>query len=304
MATVSHAQHEYDEPSEDMVSERIGTNTYYIKGNAGTAFDSEGFISTAGFVVTNDGVVVYDSLGTPPLANKMLSLIREITAQPIKLVVVSHYHPDHIYGLQVFKDAGAEIWAPKGSMNYFLSDNAATLLEERMISLYPYVNEETRMIVPDRIITKDLEFSMGTTDFKIHMHGAVHSDGDMSLLNLDDKALFTGDLIYEGRIPYVGHADMYAWVEAIKTIRKMDLEAVIPGHGAYSAWPKDLTSLTLRYITHLIESTMPFVKSLTPIEEVYDKVDWSEFESEVAFSPINKKNLYATYVYLENKLSD
>jgi len=58
----------------------------------------------------------------------MLSEIRKVTDKPIKLVIVSHYHADHIYGLQVFKAQGAQIWAPKGVWDYLDSETAETLL--------------------------------------------------------------------------------------------------------------------------------------------------------------------------------
>ena len=68
---------------------------------------NKGFMSNAGFVVTGDGVVVFDALGTPALGRAMLAAIRRITPQPVKRVIVSHYHADHFYGLAAFKDAGA-----------------------------------------------------------------------------------------------------------------------------------------------------------------------------------------------------
>jgi len=61
--------------------------------------------------VTDAGVVVFDSLGTPVLGQKLVDAIRKVTDKPIKRMIVSHYHADHIYGLQVFKDMGVEIWA-------------------------------------------------------------------------------------------------------------------------------------------------------------------------------------------------
>lgn len=68
---------------------------------------NEGFMSNAGFVVTDEGVVVFDTLGTAVLGQKLVDAIRTVTLKPIKRVIVSHYHADHIYGLQVFQDLGA-----------------------------------------------------------------------------------------------------------------------------------------------------------------------------------------------------
>ena len=87
--------------------------------------ENQGFMSNAGFVVTRDGVVVFDALASPPLAEKLVGQIRTITRQPIRRVIVSHYHADHFYGLQVFKALGAEIWAHRAAEGATRSEEAA-----------------------------------------------------------------------------------------------------------------------------------------------------------------------------------
>ena len=90
------------------ISDRI----WYVEGESGMASrENRGFMSNAGFVVTDDGVVVFDALATPALAESLVASIRTVTAQPVRLLILSHYHADHLYGAQVFKAAGAEIWA-------------------------------------------------------------------------------------------------------------------------------------------------------------------------------------------------
>ena len=134
---------DYPSTDVDMVLHKVSQHAYFVQGEAGVATDNEGFISNAGVVITSKGIVIFDSLGTPSLAYKLLGRIREISDQPIVKVIISHYHADHIYGLQVFKDQGAEIWAPEGAADYLSSPNAAARLDERRISLYPWVNEDT-----------------------------------------------------------------------------------------------------------------------------------------------------------------
>jgi len=120
------AQSKYATTSVDMEVKKVSEHVYYVKGVPGIATDNEGFISNAGFIVTDDGVVVFDSLGTPSLANELIQKIKTITKQPIKKIVVSHFHADHIYGLQVFEELGAEIIAPYGAQKYIRSEAATT----------------------------------------------------------------------------------------------------------------------------------------------------------------------------------
>lgn len=95
-----------------MQVKKIDPHVFYVQGVSEMGSSAnQNFISNAGFVVTPAGVVVVDALGSPELARRLLAEIRKITKKPIHTVVLTHYHADHIYGLQVFKEAGARIVA-------------------------------------------------------------------------------------------------------------------------------------------------------------------------------------------------
>ena len=145
----------------DMPVKQITDDLYYVEGQPGAATDNEGFVSNAGFIVTDEGVVVFDALGSPSLAWELRQRIREVTDQPVVKVIVSHYHADHIYGLQVFQDEGAEIVAPVESLDYLDSEVAAEGLEERRFSLDPCVNDDTRVVRADPLLDADSTYEIG-----------------------------------------------------------------------------------------------------------------------------------------------
>ena len=292
----------YAPTSVEMEVKKVSEHVYYVEGIPGIATDNEGFISNAGFVVTDDGVVVFDSLGTPSLAKKLVSKIGEITEQPIKKVIVSHFHADHIYGLMVFEELGAEIIAPYGAQKYLQSEAAAERLEERQFSLEPWVNEDTRLVLPDTTIEKSDTFTMGGITFTINFMGKAHSDGDLTLLVEPDKVLFSGDIIFEGRIPFVGNADSKKWLETLTRLETEGLNALVPGHGPASHDPKETISLTRRYLAHLREVLGAGIDELMPFDEVYADADWSEFEDLPAFEEGNRINAYQVYLSMEAEL--
>ena len=128
---------------------KILPHAYYFRGHTGMADPAnQGFMSNAGFVVTPDGVVVFDALGTPALGQPMIYAIRTVTAQPIRRVIVSHYHADHFYRLQAFKAVGAAVWAHENGRQYLSSDTAPSRLAQRKVDLKPWVNEDTRLMRP------------------------------------------------------------------------------------------------------------------------------------------------------------
>ena len=291
---------EYAKSTVDMTLQRVSEHTYYVQGAAGTATDNEGFISNAVAVVTNEGVLIVDSLGSPSLSSKFLGLIREVTDKPIAKVVVTHYHADHIYGLQLFKELGAEVIAPAGYQEYLDSPIALERLEERRFSLSPWVNDETRLVRPDRVIAEDEEFSFGGLDFAIYLHGAAHSDGDLSLLVKNDAVLISGDIIFEGRIPFTGGSDTAHWLKVLNNLDTIDLKALIPGHGPAATSPNGAIELTLRYLSRVRDEMAAAVEDLKPFDEAFAEGDWSEFAHLPAFKAAHRRNAYGVYLSLED----
>ena len=298
----AQAQTTYAPTSVDMEIKKVSEHVYYVEGVPGIATDNEGFISNAGFIITNDGVVIFDSLGTPSLANKLIQKIKTVTRQPIKKVIVSHFHADHIYGLQVFEELGAEIIAPYGAQRYIQSEAAASRLEERQFSLEPWVNEDTHLVLPDTTVEKSTAFTLGGITFTINFMGKAHSDGDLTMLVEPDKVLFSGDIIFEGRIPFVGSADSKKWLDTLTKLETGGLTALVPGHGPASTTPKETISLTRRYLAYLRKVMGAGIEDFTPFDEVYGAADWSEFKGLPAFAEGNRINAYQVYLSMEAEL--
>ena len=286
----------------DMELKQVSEHVYYVQGQAGVATDNEGFISNAGFIVTDEGVVVFDALGTPSLANLLLTKIRTVTDKPILKVIMSHYHADHIYGLQVFKEQGAQIIAPKGVMDYLSSAVAEERIEERRFSLEPWVNESTYLVTPDVIIDKPMEFKSGGVTFTLDVLGAAHSDGDLTLYVEPDRVLFSGDIIFEGRVPYLGDANTKKWLDTLIKMEVGKIAALIPGHGPAAKNPNQAISTTRNYLAKVRSVMANAVQNLDDFAETYDKTDWSEFENLPAFAEANRRNAYQVFLSMEEEL--
>lgn len=288
-------------PDVSMQAIKVSDHVWYVKGIAGTAIENEGFVSNAAFVVTGDGVVVFDALGTPALADMLLGEIRKITKEPIKKVIVSHYHADHIYGLQVFKKEGAEILAPAGVIDYLNSESASSRLEERRVSLSPWVNENTQLVAPDRYINESEKFKMGNIEFTISALGSAHSEGDLTLFVETDKVLFSGDVIFDGRIPWLGDADTVNWLATLSAIKTAKPAAIVPGHGELSTDPVALIKLTHDYLEFVRAKMKVAVDDWVPFDDAYEEVEWGNYEYLPAFFEANRRNAYQVYLSLEQE---
>ena len=300
-STPALADKQYPPVDVDMQLTKVAEHTWFVQGKAGMATDNAGFISNAGVILSDEGVIIFDALGTPSLAQKLLHKIREITDKPILKVFLSHYHADHIYGLQVFKEQGAEIIAPAGVYEYLDSEVAATRLEERRLTLDPWVNDKTYLVTPDQVIDKKTNFNIGNMNFTVNVMGSAHSEGDMTLYVENDRVLFTGDLIFEGRVPFIGSDNTRHWLESLQQIEKQKLHALVPGHGGLAKDPMQAIKLTRTYLAFLRDKMGAAVESMTDFDEAYKAVDWSEYEKLPAFEAANRKNAFQVYLSMENE---
>ena len=288
----------------DMTLKQVSEHVWFVEGAPGIATDNQGFISNAGVIVTGAGVVVFDALGTPALSQMLLEKIRAITDEPIVRVIVSHYHADHVYGLQVFEDLDAEILAPAGAEKYLASEHARARLEDRRFTLDPWVNEDTRLVYPDRYLSEGKQFRLGAVDFIVTVVGNAHSDGDLTLYVMPDRVLFSGDIIFEGRVPFLGDANTGNWVQVLERMEKEQLVALIPGHGGVAEDPNDAISLTRRYLSYLRDEMSLAVEDFVPFDEAYEGMDWSDFEQLPAFEEANRRNAYQVYLSMEAEMLD
>ena len=287
----------------DMTVRQVSEHAWYVEGVPGPASgDNQGFVANAGFVVTGAGVVVFDALGSPALARLLLEKIRGITDEPVVRVVVSHYHADHIYGLQVFTDLDAEILAPDGSDEYIDSDQAARRLEERRSLLSPWVNENTRLIPPDQYLGEGTRFRLGDVEFIITPLGAAHSDGDLVLYIAPDRVLYAGDVVFNGLLPFLGDADTRHWLKMLERMDREQLAALVPGHGPVATGPRQAIDFTRRYLEYLRRTMGAAVQGLVPFDEAYASADWSGFEHLPAFAEANRRNAYQVYLSLEAEM--
>jgi len=281
---------------------QVTQNTYFVQGfpEMGSS-KNQNFISNAGFVVTPKGVVVVDALGSPALAQRLLNEIAKITKQKVVAVIVSHYHADHIYGLQVFKQAGAKIYAQELSKDYLNSDAARQRLETSRIDFSPWVNSGTYLVAADQWIKSEKTLTLGGVDFLISKVGPAHTSEDLMVFIPSEEVLFVGDLVFRGRIPFVGNADSKGWLASLDRIEGLKPKIVIPGHGAYSPNPTQDITFTREYLRYLRESMGEAARNMDSFDDIYAKTDWSEYEGMPLFRSANRMNAYNVYLAIQGE---
>lgn len=285
-----------------MVAQQVAPSAWYVEGvTALGSSANQNFISNAGFVVTPTGVVVIDALGSPTLAERLMTEIRKVTPRPVTHVIVTHYHADHVYGLQAFKAKGARIIAHRAARVYMHSETARLRLEASRVELAPWVNEDTRLVEADEWLDGDQTLTIGGVDFQIRIVGPSHTPEDLVVYLPSEKVLFAGDLVFRSRVPYVGQADSRQWILALEKLLGFNAGVIVPGHGPLSHEARKDMQLTRDYLVYLRESMGKAAANLEPFDEAYKNTDWSQFEHLPLFRIANRMNAYNTYLLLEQE---
>ena len=286
---------------------RASEHVYYVQGDSGMASRANrAFNSNAAFVVTADGVVVFDALGSPLLGAALKAAIATVTPQRIRLVVISHFHADHYYGLQALVGPDVVVWGHVGGGATVGSAAALERLEQRRRDLGPDIGPETRLVGADRWLDfgpgKEIAFERGGVRMRLIDVSGAHSDEDLMLWVENDRVLLAGDLYFSGRIPFVGNADTMTWLVAMDVIGPLKPALVIPGHGRASSDPQPDIDLTRAYLRFLRAEMGKAAAELVPFDEAYARVDWSRFAAVPAFDAANRINAYGTYLRMEQEV--
>lgn len=188
--------------------------------------------ATAGFIITSEGVVVVDTTNSPFHARELLYEIRQRTDQPVKYVINTDSHGDHILGNEVFVDQQASIISTsvaQAEIREYQQDLARRLsgddwrLQARMRGIH--------LTLPARTFDREMTLLVGGQEIKLLSLGAGHSAGDTAVYLPEAKVLFLGDLFANGWIPRLGSSDIHRWIEILRQVENWDVETYVPGHG-------------------------------------------------------------------------
>ncbi|HEY1090917.1 MAG TPA: MBL fold metallo-hydrolase [Burkholderiaceae bacterium] len=282
---------------------RVSAHVWMLEGQSalGSAANRNN-ISNAGLINGPTGLVLVDALGSPALARELLAWIKtqdELRAKPLVAVILTHYHADHVYGLQVYKAAGARIIAQAKGREYLNSDTAAARLK---VSIEQgLVEPGTQLVAADQWVEGETRLKLGGLDLHLIPLGPAHTPEDQGVYLAADKLLFAGDLVFRGRIPYVGQANSKHWVAALDRLLTRPPAVIVPGHGPVSTEAlKDLL-LTRDYLAYLRATMGRAARDMQPFDEAYAATDWSRYEGVPLFKAANRMNAFNTYLLMEHE---
>lgn len=188
------------------------------------------FGSNAGIIIGKNSVLVIDTLLSAKHAEKLLRDIKALTDKPIKHVVNTHFHFDHVLGNCVFAEQGAQII---GHQNTNISDEKIELLMSKpeTFGLTKEALEGTTVKTPDILFSDTYKIDLGGVTISLKAWGHSHTGDSITVFIEEDNVLFTGDILFNKYHPFIGESNIPNWTQVLKDIQKIDAKIIVPGHG-------------------------------------------------------------------------
>jgi len=223
--------------------------------------------SNTTFLITGEGVVVVDTRVTPNEARKVKEAIRKQTQLPVLYAINTHYHGDHVFGNQVFKDSHTII--AHENVRKFLANESG----EKYLNLFKTRKipgaEETVITPPNMTFKEKMHIWVGEYHLElIHMPG--HTDGDLVIYIEALKTIIAGDLISNRKIPDMSDAYIEDWMNALNYIGDLNAEIYIPGHGEPGGKP--ILLAMKHYMMYLIQKVKGEIENGSSLKETQDAV--------------------------------
>ena len=251
-----------------------------VKGNA-----------NAGFILTEQGVIVVDSQMNEELAQQMLTEIRRLTPQPVLYVVNTHHHGDHTFANHIYLPTQGII-AHENAFR-FLQEHGEEHLRQFAQLYGKEQSKGIKVTLPTLTLQDHLTLTYKKRKIEILYLGKGHTEDDLVVYLPEDKILFSGDLVYVGRLPWLGDGNTKSWLRTIEKLKTLEFESVVPGHGKVGN-RKDLLRFE-RYLTDLRVAVITSMLQGLSLEEMKQTIQIPEYQQDLKYAdwlPLHVEKVY------------
>lgn len=259
--------------------------------------ENRGHIANVAFILGDEAVAVVDSGGSALHGRALRQAIRQVTDLPIRYVIATHVHPDHLFGHAAFLD-DRPTFVGHRKLPSALDQRGAFYLDN-LKEILGILADGTEIVMPNLLIENVVEIDLGGRRLTLRAHATAHTDNDVTVLDQTTGLLFAGDLLFMERCPVVD-GSLLGWLDVMASLADLGATGVVPGHGpAYAPLPGAFEPQA-RYLTTLRDSVRAFIAKGGFLEDAVRAVPLeSEREHWVLFDETHGRNVSAAYAELE-----
>jgi quinoprotein relay system zinc metallohydrolase 2 len=259
--------------------------------------ENRGDMSNASFVIGNDAVAVIDTLGSAKVGRELRAAIKAITDKPIRYVINTHMHPDHVFGNAAFKDDN-----PQFVGHHKLRRGLQARTQSYMASSKDMLGEDafagSEIILPTLNVDDTLTLDLGGRSLMCEAQKTAHTDNDLIITDSKTDTAFFGDLLFSGHIPTLD-GSLRGWLSLIEQLEARKAARVVPGHGPHAMHLPNAMLAEKQYWSAVATDVRKLIKDGRDLMEATKTAGQSERPNWKLFEQYHVRNVTAAFAELE-----
>ncbi|MDQ2821034.1 MAG: quinoprotein relay system zinc metallohydrolase 2 [Pseudomonadota bacterium] len=263
----------------------------------------DGDIANLGFIIGTEAVAVIDTGGAYAVGLALKQAVRRITQLPIRYVINTHVHPDHVFGNAAFLQSDGAGAPPQLIGHARLPRALAARRDVYMRNLAKQLGdgaEKSALIAPGQTVQDHLTLDLGHRTLELTAWPGAHTDNDLTVSDSATGTLFTGDLLFITRTPAIdGDGDIKGWLAAIQQLKQLPATLVVPGHGTVTRDKNQALDRQADYLGTLLRDVRASVRRGDAMPATMTTAAASERAHWQLFDVVNRRNVNVLFPLLE-----